>query len=324
MDTATPGASGDIASTTSASATASPAVGTDSTQTAAPAIEATANPITDSTTTGEPPRERWADILENTRKKEREAALTEWRQQYGWAESVDRSQLEQMAQWYSRYNGDAGEFMESILQESLAHPVHGASVKSRIGRMLASLRAQQAQPEPEPTFEPDVPVMNEQGQIVSRTYSADLVKQLLAHEVGKAIQPLKQDFETRQETAKQQQAREQRQAQAFQQADADVAYVTKRPFFKEHKDEIIRVFKENPSMSIREAADYVLDTKILPSFGQQAEAKVLSDLQQKANAQTVHPGAAPNGAARPKFKSFEEAHAYYEQHPEEAAAMAQR
>lgn len=319
MDTATP-ASGDIASTTSAS-TASPAVATDSTQTAAPATQATPNPSTESPT-GEPPKERWADILENTRKKEREAALQEWRQQYGWAESVPREQLEQMASFYGSYQDNPAEWLERAYQEAIQHPIHGVSVKSRVGRMLASLRQAQTQ-DPEPSFEPDVPVMNEQGQIVSRTYSADLVKQMLAHEIAKAVQPLKQDFETRQETAKQAQQREQIQARAHEQADADVAYVSKRPFFKEHKDEILKVFKENPSMSIREAADYVLDTKVLPSFGQKAHAQVLSDLQQKANAQTVNPGT-PSGTARPKFKNFAEAHAYYEQHPEEAAAMAQR
>jgi ribosomal protein L7/L12 len=321
----TTGASGDIAATTSSSSTASPAASTDSTGSAAPAIQATdANPTTDNTSGGEPPHERWPDILQSARKKEREAALTEWREKYGWAESVPREQLEGMAGWYSKYQDDPAAFLEEAYKETLNHPIHGPTAKSRVGRMLASMRQAPApQAQPEPTFEPDVPVMNEQGQIVSRTYSADLVKQMLAHEIDKRIQPLKQDYDTRQETAKQAQAREQQQAQAHAQADADVAYVTKRPLFAEHKAEILKVFQENPKLSIREAYDHVMDTKVLPSYGQKAEATVLSDLQRKANAATVNPGT-PGGSGQPKFKNFGEAHAYYEAHPEEAAAMAKR
>ena len=318
----TPGtpASGDIAGGTTAS-TASPSVSTETSGTTqAPATQATAAPITDSTT-GEPPKERWADILANTRQKEREAALNEWRQQYGWAESVDRNQLEQMAEWYGRYNGDAGEFMESILQESLQHPVHGASVRSRLGRMLSSLRAQQTQPLPE--IEPDIPVMDSNGNVVNHAYSAKAMKEIVQREIqsalGKEVAPLKEDYETR----KAKEEREERRDQAYQQADADVEYVKSMPGFTEHKADILATFKANPRMTIRQAYDEVLKSKIFPGYGQKAEAKVLSDLQQKANAQTVNPGT-PSGSAKPKFKDFGEAARYYAAHPEEAAAMANR
>ena len=300
---------------------ASPASHTESPAGSASSAEPSTQPTgsTDSTDReGFIPRARFDEV--NTRM----AAAEKFREQYRWAESVPREQLEEMSGWYAKYKGDPGDFLEQAYQEALSHPVHGATVKSRIGRMLASMRAQQAQQaQPEPTFEPDVPVMNEQGQIVSRTYSADLVKQMLAHEIDKRIQPLKQDYDTRQETAKQAKEREEQQAQAYSIADADVAYVTKRPFFKEHKAEILETFKANPTMSLREAADYVLDTKVLPGYGQKAEAKVLSDLQQKANAQTVNPGT-PSGSGKPKFKTFSDAYAYYEQHPEEREAMANR
>lgn len=314
MDQATP-ASGDIASTPSASV-ASPAITPDSTQTAAPATQATPNPITDSTH-GEPPKERWPDILNNQRAAAKAEALKEWREQYGWAESVKREDLAQMAEWYGRYQGDPSEFLEKAYQEALAHPVHGATVKSRVGKLLASMRQQQADAEPD--FEPDVPVMNDQGQVVSRTYSADLVKQLIAHEVGKATQPFQQDLDTRKTQA--QKAEEKAKAEA--QADEDIQYVKALPLFEEHKADILGVFQANPRMTFRQAYDEVLKTKILPGYGQKAEAKVLSDLQQKAHAQTVNPGT-PSGSAKPKFKDFAEAHAYYETHPEEAAAMAQR
>jgi hypothetical protein len=311
-NTGTP-ASGDIAGGSSAS-TASPSVSTDSTQSAAPAIEATPSPITDSTqTSGEPPRERWPDILKNQRESAKAEALKEWREQYGWAESVQRDQLEEMSQWYGGYKGDPAEFLERAYQEALSHPVHGPTVKSRIGKLMASMRAQQQQAEP--TFEPDVPVMDANGQIVTRTYSADLVKQMLAHEIEKRLDPYKQDLETRKQRAE----REQRQEQVNARADADIAYVKARPGFAKFQKEILAAFQANPKMTIRDAYDAVMDAK-LPA---EAEAKVLSDLQQKAHAQTVNPGT-PSGSAPPTFKKFSEAHAYYEKHPEEAAAMAHR
>ena len=297
---------------------ASPASHTESTAGSASSAEQSTQATGTSTDSTERegfiPRARFDEV--NTRM----AAAEKFREQYSWAESVPREQLEQMSNWYAKYQGDPGDFLEQAYQEALSHPVHGATVKSRIARMMASMRQTQQAPA-EQTFEPDVPVMNEQGQIVSRTYSADLVKQMLAHEIDKRIQPLKQDYDTRQETAKQQEARKQQETQAHAQADADVAYVKSRPFFKDHKDAILKVFQENPKMSIREAADYVLDTQILPSYGQKAEAKVLSDLQQKANAQTVNPGT-PSGTAQPKFKSFREAAEYYDKHPDEAAQAA--
>lgn len=308
-------ASGEIAASSTGS-TASPSVTTETSGTTpAPATQGTAAPITDSTT-GEPPKERWADILANTRQKEREAALNEWRQQYGWAESVDRNQLEQMAEWYGRYNGDAGEFMESILQESLQHPVHGASVRSRLGRMLSSLRAQQAQPE---KIEPGIPVMNERGEVVAKTYTDAQLEQLLQQKLDAALSPFKEDMESRKTQAQ----REQERQQAYAQADADVEYVKSMPGFEEHKGDILAAFKANPRLTIRQAYDDVLKSKIFPAYGQKAEAKVLSDLQHKANAQTVNPGT-PSGSAKPKFKDFAEAHAYYAQHPDEAEAMANR
>ena len=316
MDDGTPTASGDIAATTSSSASASPAATPESTTTAAPATEATPTSTITDGTHGEPPKERWADILENTRKKEREAALAEWRQTYGWAESVDRSQLEQMAEWYSRYTGDAGEFVENILQESLQHPVHSASVRSRLGRMLASLKAQQQQAQPE-RIEPGIPVMNERGEIVAKTYTDSQLEQLLQQKLDAALSPFREDLDAR-KTAEQ---KRQEKAHLEAQADADIRDVKSMPFFEEYKADVLAAFNANPKITLRQAYDEVLKTKILPSFTQKAEAKVQSDYQQKANAATVNPGT-PAGAALPKFKNFREAAEYFEKHPEQRAAMA--
>ena len=298
---------------------ASPASQTQSTATdAGSAVQsAQATGITDSTDReGFIPRARFDEV--NTRMTAAEKQMAEWKERHGWAESVDRSQIEQMAQWYSRYNGDAGEFVENILQESLQHPVHGASVRSRLGRMLASLKAQQAQAQPE-KIEPGIPVMNERGEIVAKTYTDAQLEQLLQQKLDTALSPFKEDLDTRKTQA--QKAEEKAQAEA--RADADIQYVKSMPMFEEHKADILAVFKANSQMTFRQAYDEVLKTKIFPGIGQKSEAKVLSDLQQKANAQTVNPGT-PSGSAPPKFKNHAEAYAYYEQHPEEAERMANR
>ena len=297
--------------------TASPAVQSQSVSgSAAPAEQGTpASGITDSTEReGFIPRPRFDEV--NTRMTTAEKALADYRQQHGWAESVKREQLEEMAQWYDGYKGDPAEFLERAYQEALNHPVHGATVKSRVGKLLSSMRAQQ---QADPTFEPDVPVMDANGQIVTRTYSADLVKQMLAHEIQKSLQPYQQDLDSRKTQA--QRAQQKQQAEA--QADADIQYVKSMPMFEEHKADILAAFQANPRLTFRQAYDEVLKTKIFPSIGQKSEAKVLSDLQQKANAQTVNAGVA-TGSAPPKFKNFSEAYAYYDAHPEERERMANR
>ena len=312
-------ANGGIAGASSASVTASPAAPIQTTaDSAAPAAQGTQTPgLTDSTEReGFIPRARFDEV--NTRMTAAEKQMAEWKERHGWAESVDRSQLEQMAQWYSRYNGDAGEFVENILQESLQHPVHGPNVRSRLGRMLASLKAQQAQAQPE-KIEPGIPVMNERGEIVAKTYTDAQLEQLLQQKLDTALSPFKEDLDTRKTQA--QKAEEKAQAEA--RADADIQYVKSMPMFEEHKADILAVFKANSQMTFRQAYDEVLKTKIFPGIGQKSEAKVLSDLQQKANAQTVNPGT-PSGSAPPKFKNFAEAHDDYSTHPEEAAAMANR
>lgn len=310
--------SGDTTAGSGSSATASPAVTTDSTGSAAPATQATAtNPITDSTDSGPLPFERHKAILEGVY-KERDKYKTDleaYRQQHGWVESIDRDQLAQMADWYGRYQGDPGEFLEKAYQEALSHPIHGATVKSRVGKMLASMRQQQAVE----TIEAGIPVMDANGQIVARTYTDAQIKQLINQEFterfGKELDPLRQDLLTRQQ-------RDQT-TQIQQRASAELKKAESWHGFTEHKAEIQKVFKANTQMSLQDAYLDVLHRVILPSHDAKAQGKVLSDLQTKATAQTVHPGT-PSGSAKPKFKDFREAHAYYEKHPEEAEAMANR
>lgn len=300
------GAASPAAQTTSASGDASSA-----------AQSTPATGTTDSTEReGYIPRARFDEV--NLRMTEAEKQLSGWKDWQAIREAgIHPAQLQDLWSFYGRYRNDSGEFVESLIQEALADQTQGPLMRSRMGKLLNSLRQQQA----EPSFEPDVPVMNEHGQIVKQTYSSDLVKQIIAHEIGKALQPFQQDLTTRQQRDVQQQ-----QDQAITTEITRIREgVQKLPKAKEHWEAIVKRSRElvaadrhmHPGEAVRDAYMEL----VLPTLGAAAEAKVLSDLQQKASAQTVGTGT-PVGRAAPRFKSFKEAAAYYDAHPEERAAMA--
>lgn len=269
------------------------------------------------------PRARFDEV--NGRMTTAEKSLSDWKAQHGWAESVNREQMAQMANWYGRYTGDAGEFIETILQESLAHPVHGASVKSRLGRMLSSLRQQPT--EAQAPIEPGIPVMDAQGNVVARTFTDEQIREVIqrsvAEALGREVDPLKKDFATRQEQAKAQHEHDQI-VKETQRIKRDILkYPEAEARFKEIQDAARELIQADPDISVGEAMRDAYFKLVYPTLGQKAQDTVLSDLQRKATAQTVTPGM-PTGSAKPKFKNFEEAATYYAQHPEEAAAMAQR
>lgn len=317
-------ASGGIAAPSGASG-ASPTPSTSGSSTsAAPAVQGSEGPgSTDSTTADREafiPRSRFDEV--NGRMSAAEKQVADWKTQYGWAESVNRDQLAQMADWYGRYQGDPGEFLEKAYAEALSHPVHGATVKSRIGKMLASMRAAL------PTeIEPDIPVFNDQGQEVNRTYSASAMKQIVANAVkelvGKEVAPLQQDFQTRQQQAQ----HDKQQAFIAKEGTRITTAIQKYPGGKEHWPAILQasqeILKNDPEISVGEAARDAYMQVVYPTLTQSAQATVLSDFQKKANAQTVTQGT-PTTAQRPTFKSAAEALAYFDAHPDEARAMAHR
>jgi hypothetical protein len=91
---------------------------------------AEAAPVPDTPVPGEPPQERWPQILENARKKEREQLSQQW----GPALQV-----------IQKLNTDLPGTVSQLIREGLASPQHREGLRAELGRLFGSLRAQQQQ-----------------------------------------------------------------------------------------------------------------------------------------------------------------------------------
>jgi hypothetical protein len=133
--------------------------------------------------------------LENARTKTRADVEAEWAP-YGWAKQIDRTELESTIRLAQEISRDPVAHVERLVAEMLSHPEHGPRFRSHAGRILASARGG-----PAVDMSPDVIVQNDQGQEVSRTFSADRVKAIVEHAVndaiGKHVLPLKQERDAR-------------------------------------------------------------------------------------------------------------------------------
>lgn len=296
-------------------AVSSSATGSDSSP--APAIgapESSAAPTAPATEPGPIPYARFKEVNDDLR------AMREWRQRYGWAESVDPEQFGLIQRWAQAYRADPIQwYAQTTAELRQLYPHLVPNLTSEAARILAGSRSFT----PEPEIEPDVPVYDDQGRLVSRTFSADRVKQIVqravASAIGEHVAPIKQTFER-------QQARE--QAMAMQQEANHAATAIHEAAktwegFTEHQAAIAQAFAEHEDWSLQDAYLSVLHSTILPSRDQHSQAKLLGHLQTQAAGATVHPNA-PTGTSRPKFSNFKEAAEYYAAHPNEAEAMAQR
>ena len=157
--------------------------------TTAPAGATAADTSTDqSKPQGPIPFEVHKTALENARTKEREAALAEWRQQHGWAEQVNRADIEQAVKLAQRYKSDRIAFLQELVKETQDDPVFGPQLASWAARTLASRRGQSGGGEGFQLPEPDVAITDASGQTVGGTYSGGLLKQIVTGAVQQAVQ----------------------------------------------------------------------------------------------------------------------------------------
>lgn len=298
---------------------------TSSESSTAPAIEASQSGevrsetlVTGTSNAGEPPRERWPDILENARKKAREEADAAW-QPHAWAREVDPNQFRQMQTWYQNAISDTPGFYERMTEELQRHPEYGSRVRSIAARVLQQSR-QQGLEDTEP--EPDVPIVNANGEITGRTYSAEQLKKVRAYERQQYKQELDQELrplKAMREEQEQQRAMSKLQQESAEWAKGTLAELRADPTFKEREADVKKAMLANPKWDIYRAYTHVLRTQVEPSI----EAKTVATLQQKAAAGTVGTRS-PSAGTRPALKNFAEAMRYYDAHPDEAAAMAER
>lgn len=248
--------------------------------------------------------------LENARVKAGEEAVAQYRQQYGWAESVPKETLQEWSGIASLMTSDPPAFLDKFFSEAAAHPTHGAAVRSWAARTLAS-RAPKAV-----DLSPDVTVQDDQGREVARTFSADRVQAIVQHAVqeaiGKEVAPLKQERDQR-KAEEQRHAETQRAEQTKQQLEthadsilADIAEIldvtadTPADQAKALYDEIEALLTAHPQLTAHKAAMQVRKTRIVPRLQGQAQTKVLDDLKTKAAAQGLNPaGAVVAPAHRP-------------------------
>lgn len=281
-DTSTEGTTADSAS---ADATVPPAIS---------ASETPINPSTDAAD-GPMPLERHKKILDGVY-KERDDAKTQldgWKA-FEWAKSVDRTAVETAQKLGQLFQTDRAGYIRQLLSEAAADPQFAPIVRSEAARALAAGRGAQA-----PSFEPDIPVYDNQGQLVSQTFSAGKVHELIKHSVaealGKELSPLKADFESRQQ-------REQaEQSQRDMHATTDKIYAHAReilPHFQEHEAEIGKVFGAMTGTDLQEDLHKAWKQVVGPKLSAKATADVLDSLKTKAAATTVNPSSAVVAATK--------------------------
>jgi hypothetical protein len=271
---------------------------------ATPTPTATAGtPAQPSGGSGEPPRERWNDILDNARRKARQETQAEYQERYG------------------RFEQDPWGAVQDWLDQASQHSVYGPLVNQWTTQRVA--KSQPAAEEPQA----DIPVVDAQGNITSHTYSDKQLRKWQKWNQAQSQQELDQRLGSIEQQQQAWQQREQ-QAQIMQQAHNHVSQtlggLRQQPYFKEHEADIREALAAHEEWgdNVHAAYNYVLTNKILPTLSQAEQRAVVDSINQKATGASISPRGTATG--KPKFRNFKEAAAYYEAHPEEAGAMAQR
>lgn len=237
----------------------------------------------------EPPKEAWPTILENARTK----AANELRTQYGITPQVTPEVFHKGVDLARAINENPIDFINKLAADIANHPVWGPQLRSSAGRTLASAPA--ARPEP------DVQVVNAQGQVVSMTYSAERLAEVQkwdreqqAQEFKQLIQPLQQDRDAR--IQQEQVAQFQKEVSAS--ADSELARVDQ--ILDGRAKELGPKVAELMAQGVNhiDAALMVRKQFIVPSQTQAAEAAVLDKQLKKVAGNTV----SGTGSITPKTK----------------------
>ena len=265
-----------------------------------------------SVSSGEPPRERWPDILENTRKKTRAEVEQEYKSRYGHYDEFERDPFSAVTGW-----------LEQASEHSLLGPMVQHYITERAKHYAPPEAAQAVGEEPKP----DTPIVDDQGRVTGYTYSDKALRSWQNWNEQQLLAKLEKRFgsleQTNQRFAQQEQFREQQRA-AVQYADVTLTSLRQQPYFKEHEGAVKQALMDHPEWgdNVHAAYAHVMATQILPSLGSAERREAVTALTGKGAGSTVSPGGTAPGA--PKFKSFKDAARYYAEHPDEAAAMAKR
>lgn len=235
---------------------------------------------------GEPPQEKWPQILENARKKERESVEKE----LGWARSFKQEDLQEWAGYASHMSRDPVGFLQWYQSQLEAHPTYGQQLRSHAARTLAAGRGA-AQPV---DLTPDLVVDAGDGRQIS-TFSADRVQQIVQHAVQQAIakevHPLKE--ESQQRRAAQEAADYKQRLDA--ETDATMVEVNDILGITDVKSEdanrlfaaLNQLMEQDKSLTAERAARRIYKSHVQPGLDAKADAKALDKLKQKAAGNTA-------------------------------------
>jgi hypothetical protein len=252
---------------------------------------------------GEPPQERWADILANTRTKEREAALSEWRQKHGWAEQVNQQEYQQVAELAKRASADPIGYLTDFIKELQSSPEHAAQLRSLAARALAQRSSTPQGPDLNP-----IQVQLENGQTVG-LYSAEQIAALK----GQWLTEAEQKFAPAMQTVEQLRAQQQEAVRAQQQQREIAQFTTttmqdvqtwpgmdseaNRKAVAEELGRMTMASDDPREVSL--ALNAAWRKVVAPTLTHKAESQLLDSLKTKAAAATsVNPGSSAPSSPR--------------------------
>jgi hypothetical protein len=272
---------------------------TDKAPSAVPAAAATSQPanvqpasVTPAPKQGPIPFDVHSTALENARTKTRAEVMAEVERDLGWARQVSRESLTNMSQIATQINTDPVGFLNRMAAELANHPTYGPQLRSSAGRTLAGGAAT--------SLDPDVTIVDDKGQPVGKTFSAErvqaIVKQAVSEAIGREVQPLKSEYEQRQ-------AAEKTQAnlrEINEKADTAIARMTEildgRNDLWAHVDALLAQGKDpiDSALAVRKQ-------HIVPGQTKSAEAAAADMMKRKAAGNTANgAGTSTATTARPK------------------------
>lgn len=241
------------------------------------------------------PRARFDEVIAERN------AIKQWKEQYAWAEQVNRDQLQEAVTLAQRYKGNPIEFLQELAKEVQSHPEYGPQLKSMAARTLAAARGQQEQPKGPDLSAIAIDLGN--GQQISL---GDLKAQWLA-EVEQKFAPVASTVQSiQEEKAKAEQAAQIADFTTKTFDDLKTWPGMDNPANQKAVGEALKAMSidGNDPREVALALNAAYRQVVLPTLGSKAQAQLLDNLQQKAAAShSVNPGAAAS-AAPSDIRSF--------------------
>lgn len=243
---------------------------------------------------GPVPFEVHETTLRNARTKERAEVEAE----FGWTKDVAPQHRDTVGQFYQLLDKAPTQAVEVLIRQIANDETHAPALRSLLGKLMGTPRAQPAQPEADASgvLEPDVYGTDEQGQKIP-LFSAASIPKLLAQvraqvtaEVQQQYAPLQKDYQSRQQ--REVQARQEQESISY--ANHAYSEAVKLPQFKAYEQEIAAAMTSNPDLTIDRAYIQV----VVPKMDAQARKDVVASLHDKAASAATPVGSASGKRVR--------------------------